>query len=110
MLLVDTAPGQDIVVTLVFTDITATGGEGYVAEDTVTFVANGSTNNSFDIDVLDDTVYEGDETFRVEIDASRLLDRVKVDSRSSAVFQIQENDARVPAQLPQVSWTVGPTG
>ncbi len=110
VLLVNTAPGQDIVVTLVFTDITATGGEDYVAEDTVTFVANGSTNNSFDIDVLDDTVYEGDETFRVEIDASRLLDWVKVDSRSSAVFQIQENDARVPAQLPQVSWTVEPTG
>ena len=97
VLLVNTAPGQDIVVPLVYRGITATGGEDYVAEDTVTFVANGSTSHGFEINLLDDTVYEGDETFRVEIDASRLLDWVKVDSRSSAVFQIQENDARVEA-------------
>ncbi len=107
VLLVDTAPGQDIVVPLVFTDITATGGEDYVAEDTMTFVTNGSTNNGFDIDVLDDTVYEGDETFRVEINASRLPDWVRVGSRSSVVFEIQENDARVEAQLPQVSLDSG---
>ena len=110
VLLVDPAPGQDIVVPLVFTDTTATKGEDYVAKDTVTFVANGRTNDSFDINILDDTVYEGDETFRVKIDASRLPDWVRVGSRASAVFQIRENDAEVPVvpvQLPQVSFDSG---
>ena len=110
VLSVDTRPGQDIVVPLVYTDITATRGEDYVAEDTVTFVANGSTSFSFDINLLDDMVYEGDETFRVKIDASRLPDWVRVGSRASAVFQIRENDAEVPVvpvQLPQVSFDSG---
>ena len=101
----NTEPGQDIVVPLIFTDITATEGEDYEAVATMTFSADGSLRQSFDIPLLDDTVYEGDETFRVEIDASRLPDGVKVGSRSSATFEIQENDPRM--QVPVITITPG---
>ena len=101
----NTEPGQDIVVPLIFTDITATGGEDYEAVATVTFSANGSLRQTFNIPLLDDMVYEGDETFRVEIDASGLPDGVKVGSRSSATFEIQENDPRM--QVPVITITPG---
>ncbi len=94
LLQVDTAPGQEIVVPLTFTDITATEGEDedYVALATTTFPNDGSTRISFDIDVVDDNVYEGDETFRVEIDASRLPNWVRTGSHPSALLTIVDNE------------------
>ena len=98
---VDIPPGQDIVVPLVFTDITATEGEDYEAVATVTFPASSSTVESFDINILDDNVYEGDETFRITIDASRLPNWVKVGSQASAVMTIMDDER------PQVSFDSG---
>ena len=98
---VDIPPGQDIVVPLVFTDITATEGEDYEAVATVTFPASSSTVESFDINILDDNVYEGDETFRITIDASRLPSWVKVGSQASAVMTIMDDER------PQVSFDSG---
>ena len=89
---VDAAPGRDIAVPLVFTDITATEGEDYTAVATMTFEANGKTVESFDLEILDDTACEGDETFRASIDASRLPAGVRVGARRSAVMTIRDDD------------------
>ena len=89
---VDLRPGRDITVPLVFTDITATAGEDYVRRATVTFEANGSLVNSFDLTLLLDTLCEGDETFRVAIDASRLPAGVTLGSPHSAVIEISDDE------------------
>ena len=91
-LVVDAAPGRDIEVPLVFTDITATEGEDYEAVATMTFLANGRTRNSFDVQILDDSACEGPETFRMAIDASRLPGWVRVGNLRSMVMNIQDAD------------------
>ena len=89
---VDAAPGQDITVPLIFNNITATEGRDYEAVATVTFHANGNTVNSFTIKLLDDNVYEGDETFLLRIDTSKLPSWVTVGSQGSAVATIRDNE------------------
>ncbi len=92
VLRVDAAPGRDIEVPLVFTDITATEGEDYTAVATVPFEADGNTRHSFDISLLDDSACEGPETFRMAIDASRLPAGVRAGARRSAVVTIRDAD------------------
>ncbi len=89
------APGGDIAVPLVFTDITATAGEDYTPTPTVTFVANGATIDSFNVPFLDDALCEGDETFRMAIDASKLPSGVTVGSQGSLVATIEDDDCTV---------------
>ena len=98
VLRVDAAPGADIPVTLVYTDttdttdLTATAGADYVKEATVTYSADGKTRSSIDIPILEDALCEGDETFRVAIDASSLPSWVTVGSQGSAVMTLEDND------------------
>ena len=92
---VDAAPGGDIELTLVFTDITATAGADYVKSTTVTYPADGTTRNSLDIPLQNDTLCEGDETFRVEIDASSLPSWVTLGSQGSTVLTIEDDDCTV---------------
>ena len=91
VLVADAAPGRDIAVPLLFTDITTTKGEDYTPKTTVTFEANGGTRGTFGITILEDMECEGDETFRVAIDASRLPPGVTVGGTSETVVTI-END------------------
>ena len=89
------APGGDIAVPLVFTDITATAGEDYTSTTTETFEANGSTNNAFRIQIPNDALCEGDETSQVAIDTTRLPAGVTVGSQGSAVVTIEDDDCTV---------------
>ena len=97
ILRVDAAPGRAIEVPLVFTDITATAGTDYETLATTTFPADGATFHSPRIPLIDDTAHEGDETFRVAIDASRLPDWVTVGTHVAAVVTIRDDDTTGPA-------------
>ncbi len=88
---VDPPPGRDIEVPLIFTDIMATEGEDYTALAAAPFKADGRDRNSFDIPILEDTLCEGAETFRVAIDASRLPPGVRLGARRSAVVEISDH-------------------
>ena len=95
VLQMNAAPGGDIAVPLVFTDITATAGADYVRKATVTLEADGGTTNSFNVPFLDDALCEGDETFRMAIDASKLPSGVTVGSQGSLVATIEDDDCTV---------------
>ena len=97
ILRVDAASGRDIEVPLVFTDTTATAGVDYETLATATFPANGRLTYAPDIPLIDDTAHEGDETFRVAIDASRLPDWVTLGTHGAAVFTIEDDDPAGPA-------------
>ncbi len=86
----ETAPGGAIQVPLIFTDITATAGADYQSSATFTFAATGATRHALEIKLLGDTLCEGDETFRVEIDASKLPAGVTVGTQSSTVVTIRD--------------------
>ena len=87
------ASGSDITVPLIFTDITATGGADYTRVSQGILEADGITRHSIDIPILDDTVYEGDETFKVAIDTANLPAGVTAGSITEATVTIVENDA-----------------
>ena len=88
----DNAPGRDLVIPLIFTDMTATSGADYTPVASATIPATGSDRSTFDIPVIDDKVQEEDETFTVAIDEARLPAGVTVGSRSLATFTITDND------------------
>ena len=96
ILRVDAAPGRAIPLPLVFTDITATAGADYEAPAPATFPANGGITHPLSIPLIDDTAHEGDETFRMEIDASRLPDWVTVGTHGAAVVTIEDDDPAGP--------------
>ena len=86
------ASGRDITVPLIFTDITATGGADYTPVSQLVFEANGRTRYSIDIPVLEDTAFEGDETFKVAIDTANLPAGVTAGSITEATLTIEDND------------------
>ena len=94
------ASGRDITVPLIFTSITATGGADYTPLTQVVLKADGITRQSLDITILDDTVFEGDETFKVAIDTANLPAGVTAGSITEATVTIVDNDTTA-------SFTVG---
>ena len=86
------AGGRDITVPLIFTNITATGGADYTSLAQVVLKADGITRQSLDIAILDDTVFEGDETFKVAIDTTKLPAGVTAGSITEATVTIVDND------------------
>ena len=89
------APGGDIAVPLVFTDITATKYKDYTPTPTVTFEANGKTTSSLNVPLQNDGLCEGDETFQVAIDTTKLPAGVTVGSQGSMVATIEDDDCTV---------------
>ncbi len=91
------ASGRDITVPLIFTDITATGGADYTLVSQLVFKADGNTRYSIDIPILEDTAFEGDETFRVAIDTANLPAGVTAGSITEATLTIEDNDVEAIA-------------
>ena len=85
--------GRNISVPLVYRDITATAGEDYEAKATVTYFAQGLETGSVDIPHFGDTLCEGDETFEIRIDSSRLPAGVTVGEHASTVLTIRDDEA-----------------
>ena len=76
----DKAAGRNLVIPLTYVDVTATSGADYTRFASVTIPPTGSLTHSVDIPVIDDDLYEGNETFKVGIDRSGLPAGVRVDS------------------------------
>ena len=66
------ATGRELTIPLIFTDITATSGSDYTPVPQAVLEANGKDVQAFVVPILPDTVYEGDETFRLAIDTATL--------------------------------------
>jgi hypothetical protein len=77
---------EDVVVNVVSSGGTATAGEDYTAIDTQLTFAAGETTATLVIDVLADTVFEGDETIELTISGDRL------DQAFTATATITDND------------------
>ena len=86
------AGGRDITVPLIFTNITATGGADYTPLAQVVLKADGINRQSLDIAILDDTVFEGDETFKVAIDTTKLPAGVTAGAITESTVTIVDND------------------
>ena len=92
---VSPAAGEDIVLSLLFTDGTATSGTDYTPQASHTIPA-GKVRFSVDIPIIDDATYEGDETFTMAIDTANLPGFVKAGSIASATITIQDDETPTP--------------
>ena len=71
-----------------------TGGVDYKSGPyTVTFPA-GSTNATFDVSLMDDTISEGNENFNLTIDPSSLPNRVNINDLSQVIVTIVDNEGK----------------
>ncbi len=100
------ASGSDLTIPLIFTNITATAGADYTSLSQVVLEANGRDSYSFDIPILDDTLFEGDETFRVAIDTANLPSGVTAGATTAATITITDNDSALSASFASGSLTV----
>ena len=89
------AAGEDIAVPLIFTDGTATSGTDYTPQASYV-IAAGKTRSAISIPIINDAIYEGDETFTMTIDTAKLPASVKAGSIASATMTIQDDDAPTP--------------
>lgn len=87
-----------ITVPLTATDVTATAGTDYTVPATVTVPA-GVSRHIFDVRVIDDTTYEGDETFVLKIDAARLPAGVAAGERVRLAVTIQDGASTITGML-----------
>ena len=92
VILVTPPSGSDLTIPLIFTDGTATDGEDYTSLAQVVYEATGKDRFSFDIPIINDTVYEGDETFTVAIDTANLPTGVTAGATTSATVTIEDDD------------------
>ena len=92
--------GSDLTIPLIFTDGTATDGEDYTSLAQVVLEATGKDRFSFDIPIIDDTVYEGEETFTMAIDTANLPAGVTAGATTTATVTIADNDP--PPNSPQL--------
>ena len=88
----DKAAGRDFVLPLTYANMTATSGTDYTALSGVTIPADGKLTVTFDIPVNDDNIHEGNESFRVGIDLSRLPAGVTMGSTPYATVTIRDDD------------------
>ena len=84
--------GSDLTIPLIFTDGTATDGEDYTSLAQVVLEATGKDRFSFDIPFIDDTVYEGEETFTMAIDTANLPAGVTAGATTAATVTIEDDD------------------
>ena len=92
VLRLNNAAGRDLEIPLIFTPGTATPGTDYTPVASVTIKATGVLTPSFDIPIIDDNYHEGDETFTVAIDRSRLPAGVTAGSPWRTTVTITEDD------------------
>lgn len=93
-LTLDTAAfAEDVVVNVLNSGGSATAGEDYTAIDTQLTFAAGETSATLTIDVLPDTVFEGDETIEFTISGERL------DGDVTATATITDNDPDTEAPV-----------
>ncbi len=91
---VNPVSGRALTIPLLYTDVTATGGADYTRTSHAVLKANGNTTQSHPpfIPILEDTVAEGVETFRVAIDTANLPVGVTAGSITEATITITDND------------------
>lgn len=82
-------------------DATATAGSDYAASSGSLAFADGVTSQSFNVQILDDTTYEGDESFGVTL--SGATGDATLGSPAAATITITENDPVPPAGSLQFS-------
>ena len=82
-------------------DGTASAGSDYTAASGTLVFDNGVTSQTFTIDILDDTEYEGDET--VNLSLSNPLGGAGLEAPSTAVLTIAEDDPVPPVGSLQFS-------
>ena len=92
-------------------DGTATAGSDYTSTSGTLTFADGVTSQAFSVPVLDDTDYEGNESFTVQL--SNATGGATPGSPSLATVTIQENDPTPPAgslQLSGATYSVAENG
>jgi hypothetical protein len=102
--------GSDGQVTVDYTtsDGTATAGSDYqTASGTLTF-ADGVTSQTFDVPVIDDSVYEGNET--VTLTLSNAGGGATIGSPNSATLNIVENESQPALSINNVTVNEGQSG
>ena len=95
-------PLGPVIVPYILTDGTATAGEDYVAPElreltfTVAELSSGTASKNISIAITDDSVYEGDEGFTVQLGTptGAVRDSFMLGTRSSSMVTITENDQR----------------
>ena len=92
VVLVTPVTGRELTIPLILTDVTTVAGEDYTSVSQMVIKANGKTEQLFDIPILDDTVYEGDETFTIAIDKANLPAGVTAGATTSAPVTIEDDD------------------
>ena len=92
VVLVTPVTGRELTIPLILTDVTTVAGEDYTSVSQMVIKANGKTEQLFDIPILDDTVYEGDETFTIAIDTANLPAGVTAGATTSAPVTIEDDD------------------
>jgi len=86
---------------------TTAGNDYTAAAGTLTFVA-GDTSETFNVAILDDTMYEGNETFSVSLSAA--TGGATLGTPSSATVTITENDNAAPIANDDTASTARNTG
>jgi cytochrome oxidase Cu insertion factor (SCO1/SenC/PrrC family) len=89
-------------------DGTAVADSDYLMSSGTLMFADGVITQSFDISLIDDMEYEGDETFTVAL--SNATDGATIGTLSSATVTITENDSRPPGATPNQSSGGGANG
>ena len=90
--LVTPATGRELTIPLILTDGTTVAGEDYTSVSQMVIKADGRTEQLLNIPILDDTVYEGDETFTIAIDTANLPAGVTAGATTSAPVTIVDDD------------------
>lgn len=88
-------------------DITATGGTDFVSATGTLEFTDGETNKTITVDLADDSVIEGDETFKVVLSNATGAD---IDSNTELVVSIEDDDNRGMLRLQNASYTVDESG
>ena len=100
------ASGQEVDVDYTTTDATAAAGSDYALTSGTAVIPGGSTTATVDVPLTDDTTYEGDETFTLNLSApynASIAD-------ASAIGTIAEDDAMPAASIGDATVTEGNAG
>jgi chitinase len=98
--------GQEVDVDYSTTDVTATAGGDYTATSGTAIIPAGSTGATVDVPLSDDSTYEGDETFTIDLSApynASIAD-------AQAIGTITEDDAQPSASIGDASVAEGSSG
>ena len=86
-----------------------TGGDDYAPEQFNVAIAAGETNVPLSIVIIDDDIFEGNESFNISVDLSSLPDRVLVQPHCVLMVTIVDNDGVLLSKtgVLKVSWFLG---